>query len=176
MSRYYVVLNGTHETAPYIIAEVVREPSDNGRYRDISLAGNLAGSGASILTEDELRAHDGGRAALVRWRAGDDTPFILDTLAHDTGLAETQFPADRPLLSIEGAQSLIEGTARRTQETLKEAQAIRRRSLSSRKKLQKTLEETRAQRSKSADLLADLASQLGTERPRPKRRHLRSVS
>src|SRR6266536_4915988 len=144
MARYYVVLDGVGETGPYVIAEVVREPSDTGRNRDTSLAGNLAGSDARILTDDELREIDGGRRALDRWRSGDDTLFILDTLAHDIGIAEMPIFDRSRALSVDGARLLVQTNTHRAHETWKKAEATRRKSERSRKELQRTLDQVRA--------------------------------
>lgn len=80
MGRYYVVLQSAADGEPYVVGEVVREHDDDGRYREVSLAANIAGPRALICTEEELQKTELGRSLQRRWRAGNDRSFDLDTL------------------------------------------------------------------------------------------------
>jgi hypothetical protein len=178
MDRYFVVLNGTRSGVPYVVAEVVREPGDDGRDREMSLAGNLAGTQAIIATEGELRGLPGGRVAIERWRSGNDNSFVLDTLAHD--LDPTQMPGRtepiRPALSVGEAHLLVERSRHRSREALKEAAVVRETNRSVRESLRETLERVEAQRFKTAALLEAIGMQTHKQARHEKRRHLRSVS
>jgi hypothetical protein len=78
--RYFVLIEPFDAgIAPHIIAEVVREYSDNGLVRETSVAGILAGDRCQILTEDELLANHAGSLALSAWHELDDGQFDTDT-------------------------------------------------------------------------------------------------
>lgn len=70
--RYFVTV--PTEDGPAIIAELLRESFDDGAFRDSSLAANLAGPTAQILTDDELRARADGEALLQEWVADEAEP------------------------------------------------------------------------------------------------------
>jgi len=177
MGRYFVVLNGTRSGVVYVVAEVVREPNDDGLDREMSLAGNLAGSLASIVTEDELRHMPGGRVALERWRSANDTSFVLDTIAHDFDTTRTHGDMDvvKPA-TLDEAHQLLEESRGRSREMLSEAAAARENSNAIRETLRATLAKVNANREKTADLLDAIGEQIGRPDPPAKRRHLRSVS
>jgi hypothetical protein len=160
-----------------VVAEVVREPTDDGRDREMSLAANLAGSQASIVTEDELRASPGGRLALEHWGSGNDNTFVLDTLAHDFDMAQVRVAAD-PItaLTLDEAHVLVQQSRRRSSEMLRETEAVREKSRVRREELRKALEKVHAERSKTAALLEEIGKQMRKQGRPAKRRHLRSVS
>jgi hypothetical protein len=177
MGRYFVVLDGMNSGILYVIAEVVREPSDDGGDREMSLAGNLAGARAIIVTEEELRDVPGGRLALDHWRSGNDNSFALDTLAHDFDIAQVQGALERfPALSVDEARLLVEHSRRRSREMLEESDVVRERSRVIRQSLKETLARVQAQRSKTAVLLDEIGSQMSDKARPARRRHLRSVS
>jgi hypothetical protein len=177
MGRYFVVLNGTRSGVLYVVAEVIREPSDDGRDREMSLAANLAGSHAIIVTEEELRQLPSGRVALEHWRSGNDNSFVLDTLAHDFDLSQMRGPVDpSTALSLAEAHVLVEQSRQRSREMLSQADAVRERSRVRREALIETLEKVQAQRTKTAALLEAIGRQMRKQDPPAKRRHLRSVS
>jgi hypothetical protein len=175
MGRYFVVLDGARSGVRYVIAEVVREPTDDGNERDLSLAGNLAGSLAMILTEEELLASSAGRVALRHWRAGNDTSFGLDTLAHNFDIDEARAAGAIASLSLEEAHLLVERGRRRASELRAQTETVREQSRAVRDTLQSTLGQVQAQRSKTDALLAAIEKQMDKQAP-TKRRHLRSVS
>jgi hypothetical protein len=176
MSRYFIVLDGTRSGVRYVIAEVVREPNDEGQERELSLAGNLAGSSAMILTEEELRASSGGRLALEHWRRSNDHSFVLDTMAHDLDVAERRAADPGSVVSLEEAHLLVERGRQRARELRVETDSVREHSRTIREALRGTLEKIQMERSKTQALLTAIEQQIITEdRPR-KRRHLRSVS
>jgi hypothetical protein len=158
VARYYVVLEGPGLSNPYVIAEVVREAVDDGRFRDTSMAGNLAGFRAVILTEDELNSLDGGSQAFERWRSGNDTTFGLDDAAQEKGIAETTDDEPGANQRVEEATAALEWITQRLNAALTDADDFRIDVRDARKELQKAIE-------------ADHS----TERP-PTKRHLRSVS
>lgn len=82
MSRYFVLLADSGPT-PYVLAEVVREHSDDGMDRAESLAANLAGERGEIVTEVEMNGRVGGAATLTLWRDGNDDAFDLDTVVQE---------------------------------------------------------------------------------------------
>lgn len=75
--RYYVLeqADPTSGAEPYILAEVVKDRSDDGRYRDSSAASSLAGNTSRVLSREELLAEPGGAAALRAWERGDDSTY-----------------------------------------------------------------------------------------------------
>jgi hypothetical protein len=75
--RYYVLerpdpISGS---VAYILAEVVKDQADDGRYRDSSAASNVSGGTSRVLTREELLAEPGGVAALRAWEQGDDSTY-----------------------------------------------------------------------------------------------------
>jgi len=178
MGRYYVVLPGQGTSDPYVIAEVVREPLDDGAHRELSLAGNLAGFSAEILTKEELLAAKGGFGALERWRAGNDNSFVLDTLWQGIGLPDPPPRVDdQPRKSIdrEELRVLIDKSAKRAGEIAVEVERLRVQSESSRRQMHDRMYELRANLKVKSSLLEDINRQLNRT-PKPKPRHLRSVS
>ena len=169
MRRYFVVLPEP-VLGPIIIAEVVRERGDDGRLRSLSLAANLAGPNAAILTREELAGTDAGRAALRRWTGGDDRAFDLDTLRMELGL--TQRPADPS-----SRTDLTTTTVMRAEELRREAGARRTELERSRIRLQRLIELQREARQACARTMLEVnrtrveATGRGT-----RRRWLRSVS
>lgn len=177
MGRYFVVLRGARSGVLYVIAEVVREPTDDGFDREMSLAGNLAGSHAIIVTEAELRAMPSGRVALEHWSSGNDNSFTLDTLAHDLDMVRLHGTMDRTkAMTVEEAHLVVQDNRQRSREMLKEAGAVREKSEEIRASLREALEKVQAQRSKTAALLGEIGDQMRKHDAPAKRRHLRSVS
>jgi hypothetical protein len=177
VGRYFVVLKGARSGVLYVIAEVVREPTDDGLDRELSLAGNLAGSHAIIVTEAELRALPSGRVALEHWSSGNDTSFTLDTLAHDLDMVQLHGAMDpTKAMTVEEAHLFVEDNRRRSREMLKETGVVREKSEEVREALRETLEKVQAQRSKTAALLDEIGKQMRKPDAPTKRRHLRSVS
>src|SRR2546422_552917 len=126
MGRYFVALNGSWTRIVYVIAEVVREPNDDGYDRDLSIAANVAGSRAIIVTEEELRALPGGRVAMEHWRSGNDNSFVLDTLAQDSDMASLQEELDpRPAWTLEEAHRVVARSRQRSREMLDDSAAAR---------------------------------------------------
>jgi hypothetical protein len=117
--RYFVIARGDEVIGSHIVAEVVRERSDDGRYRDVSLAGSLAGVGMSILSDVEIDAWPGGRELLARWRAGDDSRFDqrtedLEVQADGPGFVHVVAP-EVPMhhwLTVKRSRALIEQARR----------------------------------------------------------------
>lgn len=113
MGRYYVYvppLNG----GPYVLAELIREPFDDGEYRDTSLASAIAGPQSLVLTRDEMLEDQQRRQALACWLAGDDR----SSLEYDEGvghprLRPVEIIPERDLgLLIERAQQAISNARR----------------------------------------------------------------
>ena len=78
--RYFILFRPASEgVRPYILAEVVRETSDDGRYREWSAAAGLAGEHCEILTRNELLERSDGARALMAWETLDDRQFDVDT-------------------------------------------------------------------------------------------------
>jgi hypothetical protein len=175
MGRYFVVLTNSGSLGPYVIAEVVRELGDDGRSRDVSLAANLAGPFASIMTERELCADAEGRAAMHRWRNGRDFDFHLDSIGLQLDLRPDAGADDRP--------DRVDPVAirKRMSAVTEEAHEIRRASrlrqkqiLRSRRRLQALVEQLQATRIRCEETLRGLKQ---ARKPGAKpARHLRSVS
>lgn len=77
--RYFVYLDPALPALPYILAEVVREATDDGRFRDSSAASSLAGKRCTIVTREELMVTVAGRTALEDWDTFDDDLFDADS-------------------------------------------------------------------------------------------------
>ena len=174
MSRYYVVLEGPGLSNPYVIAEVVREDADDGRYRETSMAGNLGGFLAVIVTEEELVALDGGEAALDRWRSGNDNTYALETVAHDSGIGDIH-GVPGPLQAVDNATSALERSIDRLNESIVDTKEFRREVRAARVKLQEAVDD--AQEPPSTDVKSHDEKDAEREAaPQPAKRHLRSVS
>lgn len=77
--RYYVVCVTDSSLMRYIAAETVREHTDLGASREVSVASAVAGVRAEILTEDEIASTPEGRSLLRAWNDHDDATFDDDT-------------------------------------------------------------------------------------------------
>lgn len=89
--RYYVLeqADPVSGAAPYIVAEVVKDHLDDGRFRDSSAASNLAGRTSHVFSREELMAEPGGAAALRAWEQGDDSTYD-DEVDDETDRIEQQ--------------------------------------------------------------------------------------
>lgn len=77
--RYYVFAPSEPGTKSHILAEVVRDESDQGEEREMSYASALSGAATFILLPDEVAADPDGAEALARWDVGDDRVFDSET-------------------------------------------------------------------------------------------------
>lgn len=101
MTRYFVLLEGSEGTDPYIVAEVVREDDQNGNDRDDSLAGNIGGDNASIHTRAELDDVPRNREALRLWDTKDDHIFEADSDRIDAAIEDAaRSPKAKHLRSV----------------------------------------------------------------------------
>jgi hypothetical protein len=76
--RYFVLCeSGESEVDAYIVAEVVRDGPE--ARRELSLAANIAGAHAEIVTRAELIRTIEGRRALEAWDARDDSAYDRHT-------------------------------------------------------------------------------------------------
>ena len=97
--RYFVLCeSGTSGIDAYIVAEVIRDGPD--ARRELSLAANIAGAHAEIVTRAELIRTIGGRRALESWDARDDSAYDR----HTGLLAGTYEGADGVALRVVGAE------------------------------------------------------------------------
>ena len=173
-----MVLQGTGAPAPYVLAEVVREPSDDGRFREMSLAANLAGPLASILTEQELRAMDGGTTALARWRKGDDNTFALDTMAEELISEGWWRPGAGSLkaMTLDEVSLLVERNRKRSVRVRANSENVRRRSAELRLQVNSRKRRDHDRRVNGMVSGATTATEGLEEQPTKRRRHLRPVS
>ena len=175
MARYFVLLRGSTDGPPFVVAEVVREHDDDGRYREISLAAALAGTNAMIFTPEELEESAFGRAALRRWQAGNDSFFDLDTISHQLGtLRGGGVPFSGQPLSPEQRDELGCRLGERSEAVRASAEEVRGNARRLVGILQANLERLRENRRISRSLLDGLGR---GKRDAPRaNRHLRSVS
>jgi hypothetical protein len=95
--RYFVYYKpDTADVRPHIIAEVVRETSDDGRFREWSVAASIAGNHCEILTRDELLQRPEGVRALVAWENLDDRQYDIDTRRHLDTIEREEASAGEP--------------------------------------------------------------------------------
>jgi hypothetical protein len=97
--RYFVFHRpDTTDVHPHILAEVVRESFDDGRFREWSAAANIAGDRCEVLTRGELEQRPDGVRALLAWETRDDRQFdrdtrrILETIEREEALASENGP------------------------------------------------------------------------------------
>lgn len=174
MSRYYVVLEGPGLSNPYVIAEVVREDADDGRYRETSMAGNVGGFLAMIATEEELVAMDGGTEALERWRSGNDDTYEIETVAHDRGIGDIHEVLG-PQQGVDNATSALARSIDRLNESIFDTKEFRREVRAARLRLREAVDDARETPVTSAKTHEESDPDPGAAPP-PARRHLRSVS
>ena len=86
MTRYFVLVEGSEGTDPYIVAEVVREDDQDLFARIDSLAGNIAGESSSIQTRLELDGIPVNREALRLWDERNDQTFEADSARIDAAM------------------------------------------------------------------------------------------
>jgi hypothetical protein len=172
VSRYYVVLEGPGLSNPYVIAEVVREDTDDGRYRETSMAGNVGGFLAVIVTEEELVAMDGGTVALERWRTGNDDTYATETVAHDKGIGDIH-GVPGPEEGVDNATSDLKRSVDRLNESIFDTKEFRREVREARKRLQEAVEDAREPQTNTETHEENDAE---PEPPHVPKRHLRSVS
>jgi hypothetical protein len=78
MRHYVVVASDDPRIKPHIIAEVVRDFGDDGGDPRESLAGQLAGPRAKILTKGEILEMPDGSRILQDWQNGQDANFHME--------------------------------------------------------------------------------------------------
>jgi len=173
LGRYYVLIPGSAASVPYVVAEVVSDPGDDGSQRESSLAGDIAGPAAMICTRDELETTKLGRRALRAWREGNDSIYALETLAMAGPTSSPGLRASFRWLTKEERHQLMRRVGERSsalRQLSKSISAEHQRQLAT---LRASLEEMRLLR----EALRQWKSVHGTriEAGAP-RRHLRSVS
>jgi hypothetical protein len=171
MGRYYVVLQAAPDAAPYVVGEVVRELDDDGRYREASLAANIAGPQALICTEEELGMTEVGRSLLRRWKAGNDHSFHLDTLSLVLPEHSRPRPGLRHLSSAERDELHAQITTR-CEAVRRHGEFIRGENQRLIADLRANVEQLKQRRLRCRETLAFV----GPKVQREPRRHLRSVS
>jgi hypothetical protein len=112
--RYFVYHRpDTTDVRPHILAEVVRESFDDGRYREFSAAANVAGERCEVLTRYELMQRPDGARALLAWESLDDRQFdtdtrrILETLEREDALANAPGRHLRVVPNETGVQEIV---------------------------------------------------------------------
>ncbi|HVL90724.1 MAG TPA: hypothetical protein VM841_10875 [Actinomycetota bacterium] len=120
MARYYVYID-LSPSEGYVLGATLREPWDDGAFRETSLAAAIAGQEARIYTDEEMWDDPSRRAALAQWFAErddsvDDIGVARPSLRLLTAPLDTRTIAERSRAAIAEARRAVREASKRREE------------------------------------------------------------